>query len=716
MSRCLLITTGCPGSGKSYWVESQGLKQYELCADDIRLLVQSPVLTLDGGLAISQKNDKTVWDFLMNALESRMARGEFTIVNSCNSKSSDWARYKKLAEQYRYRIYAISFRDVPIEVAKEQNRKRDSYKFVPESVIDLQYARFQNQKIPSYVTVIKPENFNDLLIKPLDFNKWSRIHIFGDVHGCMYPIETYFTLYPYSPDDFYIFVGDYLDRGIQNDKVVKWLETFYNRHNVLLLEGNHEKWARYWANNQLEDIKAREFIYNTQPQLEAAKIDKKTVRNICRKMAQFAYFTYKGKTWLITHAGIPNIPQNLLYIASEEFIKGVGKYEDMREVCKVWMNKMPEDHYCAFGHRNLDNTPIQVEKRCFNLDGHPDMGGDLRYLQIADSIIGGAIPNIIYNSEIKIKSRFKKKDITKFTSNSELIEELRKEKSVYECKMDRFSSFNFKKDVFFKRSWTSLNKVARAFFTNNQTNEIVARAWTKFDYLRKEDEIKYPVTAYVKENGFLFLLGYDSQSDEFVFCSKSRIDGTFSDYAEKIFRDRHQSKANEIKNYLKENNVCFVFECIDPINDPHIIEYYEPKIVLLEIYYRTLEDKHYNYQDLVGCANKFGLEYKRAHQVIEDKLELDNFIDLWENEREYKNIEGFVLEDVNGFKFKVKTGYYGLWKHMRTVKDQVRLGRQVRLGGLLTPLENEFYGWCIKQDREHLKKSIIELREEFYNK
>ena len=56
--RVLLLMRGAMGSGKSTWIQEQGLKPYTLCADDIRLLCQSPVLDINGTQKISQKNEK----------------------------------------------------------------------------------------------------------------------------------------------------------------------------------------------------------------------------------------------------------------------------------------------------------------------------------------------------------------------------------------------------------------------------------------------------------------------------------------------------------------------------------------------------------------------------------------------------------------------------------------------------------------------------------
>ena len=107
--RTLLLFRGAPGVGKSTYIEKNGLKPYTLCADDIRLLCQSPVLSVNGNTEITQSNDGTVWKTLFTLLVVRMQRGEFTVIDATNSKTSKMNKYKKLCQEYRYRIFLIKW-------------------------------------------------------------------------------------------------------------------------------------------------------------------------------------------------------------------------------------------------------------------------------------------------------------------------------------------------------------------------------------------------------------------------------------------------------------------------------------------------------------------------------------------------------------------------------------------------------------------------------
>ena len=172
--RILLLLRGAPGCGKSTWIEQQGLKKYTLSADDIRLLCQSPVMLADGTEGISQSNDSTVWKTLFSILEIRMQRGDFTVIDATNSKSSEMNRYKEMCETYRYRIYCVDFTDVPIEEVRRRNAERETFKKVPEEVIDNMYSRFRTQKIPSGIKVLRPDELDNIWLKLFDMSSYKK--------------------------------------------------------------------------------------------------------------------------------------------------------------------------------------------------------------------------------------------------------------------------------------------------------------------------------------------------------------------------------------------------------------------------------------------------------------------------------------------------------------------------------------------------------------
>ena len=82
-------------------------------------------------------------------------------------------------------------------------------------------------------------------IKPIDLSKYKAVVHVGDIHGCATVLK--YAITEIDPDTFYIFCGDYIDRGIENAEVMKLLREWYKLPNVLLLEGNHERWLKKYG-------------------------------------------------------------------------------------------------------------------------------------------------------------------------------------------------------------------------------------------------------------------------------------------------------------------------------------------------------------------------------------------------------------------------------------------------------------------------------------
>ena len=135
-----------------------------------------------------------------------------------------------------------------MEEAKRRNLSREPIKRVPEQVIERMYRSLPGQKIPSGLVVIRPEELVWVWLKKIDLSGYRRIHHIGDLHGCYTVLQEYLNGQGgMKEDEFYIFLGDYIDRGIENAEVIRFLISIAERKNVLLLEGNHEKSLWDWA-------------------------------------------------------------------------------------------------------------------------------------------------------------------------------------------------------------------------------------------------------------------------------------------------------------------------------------------------------------------------------------------------------------------------------------------------------------------------------------
>lgn len=725
--RVLLLLRGSAGCGKSTWIEQNGLKPYALSADDIRLLCQSPVLQPDGTVGISQSNDKTVWKTLFNLLEIRMQKGEFTVIDATNSKTSEMNRYKQMCETYRYRMYCVDFTDIPIDEVKRRNDSREELKRVPDEAIDKMYSRFKTQKIPSGIKVIKPDELDSIWMKLFDLSEYKKIHHIGDIHGCNTALKKYIDDNGGIKDDeFYIFCGDYVDRGIENADVIKYLISIKDKKNVLMLEGNHERWLWLWANGCVG--KSKEFELVTKPQLEDAKIDKKDIRQLYRKFGQCAYYKYGENIYLVTHAGLSVLPDNLTFVATDQMIHGVGNYNDFEKIAETFIEKMPSNYYQIHGHRNTKQVPIRVNDRVFNLEGRVEFGGDLRCVQLDKD---GMHEVEIHNEVFKTPEMRKEQSVTN-SSVADVIISLRANRYIQEKKFGNISSFNFTSKAFYDKIWDEQTTKARGLYIDTFKGKVAARAYDKFFNINERPETKFdmlqhklqfPVTAYVKENGYLGIVSYDEYNDDLFIASKSTIDSQFAQWLkEAIYNQITEENREKMKQYAKDNNVSFVFENVDMKNDPHIIEYPESKLYLLDIVYNQMDFAKYDYETMCDIAHQLGLTPKeKAFEIANWQDFYDWYYDILEEDYEYngRKIEGFVIEDSVGYMTKLKLTYYNFWKFMRAISHEaIRNGYIKKTSALTTPIANEYYAWVRKlhdvDDIDSIPKDICTLRRLFF--
>lgn len=725
--RILLLLRGSAGCGKSTWIEKNGLKPYTLSADDIRLLCQSPLMTVDGSEAISQNNDNVVWKTLFNILEVRMKNGEFTVIDATNSKTAEINRYKEMCDTYRYRIYCVDFTDIPIDEVKRRNANREPLKRVPDAVIDKMYSRFASQKIPSGVKVIKPDELDTIWMKQFDLSEYKKIHHIGDIHGCNTALQKYLSDNGGIKDDeMYIFLGDYIDRGIENADVIKFLISIMKKKNVLMLEGNHERWLWLWANDCTGQSKEFELI--TKPQLEDVRISKKDVRQLYRKFGQCAWYKYGDKEFLVTHAGLSTMPDNLSFVATEQMIKGVGNYNDFEKVAETFVRTTDDNVYQIHGHRNTKRLPIRVNDRMFNLEGAVEFGGELRCVQVdKDGIHDISIQNEVFKSP---ETR-EEQTVTK-SSIADVIIALRGNKYIQEKKFGNISSFNFTRNAFYDKIWDEQTTKARGLYIDTMKGKVVARSYEKFFNINERPETKFdmlqhklqfPVTAYVKENGFLGIVSYNEYEDDLFIATKSTIDSDFAQwFKEMLYEKLSPSSLSAMKQFCKEREVSFVFECVDMKHDPHIIEYPQSELFLLDIVHNQMDFSKYTYEEMVNAANVLGLKHKeKAFEIANWQDFFDWYYDILEEDYEYngRKVEGFVIEDSVGYMTKLKLSYYNFWKFMRSISHEaIKNGYIKRTSALTTPLANDYYSWVRKlhdvEDRSILPTDICTLRSMFY--
>ena len=228
----------------------------------------------------------------------------------------------------------------------------------------------------------------------------------------------------------------------------------------------------------------------------------------------------------------------------------------------------------------------------------------------------------------------------------------------------------------------------------------------------------FPAHFYLKYNGFLGIISV--WNDELFFASKKVNTGNYVEYFKTIFYNKlTPTKIKKLKQKLAKENLTAVFEVIDPLNDPHIIEYQEPDIILLDFIHNTPDFSKLPYEELQKFATENNIKIKelaytaKTYEELEDILKettQENY--QWKN----NNIEGFVIEDSNFTMLKTKTHYYDTWKYLRAKMETALTTNKFKIKEE-NPLEKNFMTYLKEtyqnKDIDITNINIIEVRKNF---
>lgn len=172
-------------------------------------------------------------------------------------------------------------------------------------------------------------------------------YVMSDIHGCYKDFISMLEQINFSENDQLILAGDYIDRGVQNFEMLKWIENA--PYNVLLIKGNHDVEFAQCINILSSFIKKLNIkIFTTEDLLKVYLVIKEDLNNdifdqygtikqlitnyniklsdlnnweqIINAMPYHFKITVNGKKHIITHAG---------YIANKDFNIIQDKYEDI---------------------------------------------------------------------------------------------------------------------------------------------------------------------------------------------------------------------------------------------------------------------------------------------------------------------------------------------------------------------------------------------------
>lgn len=384
--RILLILRGNYFNGQKLFLAENNLTPHTLDLEELRFLAGGYKVLSNGYKSLDYRNASSILKTLFDFLELRMNKGEFCVVNAPNANNSLLKEYKTLADKYRYELFIVDFDSLNLEECKEKNLAlaHQTGIFIPEHILEAIDYSLEKEKISKKYTVLKPNEWKSCLYKISNLNAYKKIHHIGDIQGCFTVLNK--AISKIKKDEFYIFLGDYIDRGIENDKVIKWLLKIKDLDNVILLEGNHERHLIKWSNGEISSSK--EFNENTIRDFRRANITPQDTKKLYSYFKECFCYEFDDKIIFCSHGGLNFLPknlQNLSFIPSEDFIWGIGTYEESKIIAEQFCQNTPKNTYQLFGHRNRQKLPTQIATRVFLCEGKIDAGGFLRVVSLSQN-------------------------------------------------------------------------------------------------------------------------------------------------------------------------------------------------------------------------------------------------------------------------------------------------------------------------------------------
>lgn len=787
----LYLLSGIQGSGKSTFIDKNDLKPLTISYDTIRELYVGTKINDRGIAEISNEQNDRVYAMGNQILRDRMrTNGGNIVIDNMNVDNDSILGFKSIADEHYYNTVVVKFPLMMIEHYYQINEKRPDFKKIDNRVLQ-KWHKIASDFNPSNIegiTVITPSEFENIINrKPdnflRDLSQYKNVHIFGDLQGCFSVLNKYFKENnKLTNEDFYIFLGDYLDRGIENGLALKFVEKFIDKDNFFFIYGNHERHMMNHANDW--HTTSLEFSKNTLPQLYRSGFTKENMASLFNKLEGTSYFKYGDKKILVSHAGFTTVPLKPFFVNKADDMFGYGGYG--LNIDKIFSeNPNNKDWIQAHGHRNQHELTFTSYPNSFALERSVEFGGYLPILKLENNngkvILSGInVGNDIFDPKLKghnsmefttritdekiagydktIEENLTNLDIVKLLRDNELIKEKTFETNPH------ISSFNFTRDAFYdsKNSFRDeLVSQARGIFLNNETGEIVARGFEKFFNINErgieqakmehlKEHFNVPIQLFLKENGYLGLMGYDSKKDSLVYTSKSDIELEFAKNLENIAKVQFsESELDKLKTFARVNRVNYIFEVNDPVNDPHIVQYDKAHVVLLAIVKREFIYQELKYDDLKKFGEQFeNLPVKQKGPRFPTVEAFEKFYNSVTGVDAIKSkllIEGYVVEDANLNRMKIKLPFYNFWKVGRSFKDYIsrqiekidekvekspktmkdsfiqelknQTFQKIDSHGLLTDGDKttmkDFITWFLTIPKEEQQKDIINLRNEF---
>ncbi len=171
--------------------------------------------------------------------------------------------------------------------------------------------------------------------------KYNRVLVMGDIHGRYDRLSSVFNKLNFDPaKDFFILLGDYIDRGNENLHCLQWAMKMSELPNVIALRGNHEQMMLYYY--LLGTFESTIWLPNggnrTKAEIDAwSKHDPDFLNKALKFIQDRPYYHHTfigGQEYIFCHAGLkPGVPlknqneESLLWIREEFYNDYYGDAE-----------------------------------------------------------------------------------------------------------------------------------------------------------------------------------------------------------------------------------------------------------------------------------------------------------------------------------------------------------------------------------------------------
>lgn len=328
------------------------ISEHQVDFNAIRTIYAAPNTNVNGEKEFVTSFDKKILKETINLIESRLKRGEMTVLTNLDLKSVKIKRFIDLANRVRMDLVVIV---------------KDREEF----------------QLKSKTRVVEPNDFEiEMGLKYKSFDMYKKIHHFGDIQGCYEPLEEFFRN-GINEDEAYVFMGDLLDRGTENHKVLEFALKNMHRDNFYFLFGNHEAHLLKWANNKKSN--SVEFEQRTKKQLELAEISKIETKKLLNKMSNYMFYRKNDILVLASHGGVNFLPMVPEIKSNDEWVW--GSKGDVDQQFQSWADGVKKimDVYQIHGHSNPNQNPINLYPRSLNLEGKIEENGVLRVVTLSDN-------------------------------------------------------------------------------------------------------------------------------------------------------------------------------------------------------------------------------------------------------------------------------------------------------------------------------------------